>query len=34
MIKKNKHYYYKGTEYVVTGFTKMKVPSSIYDTNS
>lgn len=34
MIKKDKHYYYKGTEYVVTGFTKMKVPSSIYDTNS
>lgn len=27
MIKKDKHYYYKGTEYVVTGFTKMKVPS-------
>lgn len=27
MIKKDKHYYYKGMEYVVTGFTKMKVPS-------
>ena len=27
MIKKDKHYYYKGTEYVVTGFAKMKVPS-------
>ena len=27
MIKKDKHYYYKGTEYVVMRFTKMKVPS-------
>ena len=28
MIQIDKHYYYKGTEYVVTGFCRVKTPSS------